>query len=149
MNYHFKSLLSVAVKIITVIYRKKIIFFSYFSKNYLEISPEYLSEGLMLKLKLQYFGHLMWRNWLLGKDPDAGKDWRQEEETTEVEMVGWHHQLDGHEFEQAPGAGDRQGSLVCCISWGRKELDTTEWQSWTEELLINFFWLNIIPHSVA
>ena len=59
-----------------------------------EISPEYSLEGLMLKLELQYFGHLMWR-----KDPDAGKDWRQEEkEMTEDEMVGWHHRLDGHEF---------------------------------------------------
>ena len=67
------------------------------------------------------------KNWLIGKDPDAGKDWGQEEKgTTEDEMVGWHHQLDGHEFEQAPGVGDGQGSLVCCSSWGHKELDTTE-----------------------
>ena len=59
------------------------------------------------------------KNWFFWKDPDAGKDWRQkEEETTEDEMVGWHHQLDGHEFEQAPGAGDGQGSLVCCSPWG-------------------------------
>ena len=66
-----------------------------------EISPEYSLEGLMLKLKLQYFGHLMWRtDWLIGKDPDAENDWRQEEKgTTEDEMVGWHHWLDGHEFE--------------------------------------------------
>ena len=55
------------------------------------------------------------KNWLIGKDPDAGEDWRQEEkETIEDEIVGWHHQLDGHEFEQAPGVSDRQGSLVCC-----------------------------------
>ena len=60
----------------------------------------------MLKLKLQYFGHYE-KNWLTGKDPDTGKDWRQEEKgTTENEMIGWHHQLDGHEFEQAPGVGD-------------------------------------------
>ena len=59
------------------------------------------------------------KNWLIGKDPDAEKDWRQEEKgTTEDEMVGWHHQLDGHEFEQAPGVGDRQGSLACCSPWG-------------------------------
>ena len=64
-----------------------------------EISPEYSLEGLMLKLKLQYFGHLMWKIDSLEK-PDAGKDWRQEEKgTTENGMVGWHHQLDGHEFE--------------------------------------------------
>ena len=66
-----------------------------------EISPEYSLEGLMLKLKFLYFGHLMWmKNWLCWKDPDAGKYWRQEEKgTTEDEMVRWHHQLDGHGFE--------------------------------------------------
>ena len=64
------------------------------------------------------------KNWLIGKDPDAVKDWRQEEKgTTKDEMVGWHHQLDGHEFEQALGVGDGQGSLACCSSWGPKELD--------------------------
>ena len=67
-------------------------------------------------------------NWLLRKDSDAGKDWRQEEKgITEDEMVGWHHWLDGHEFEQIPGVGDGQGGLACCSPWGRKELDTTEW----------------------
>src|SRR5574337_1637573 len=61
------------------------------------------------------------------KDSDAGRDCGEEEKgTTEDEMVGWHHQLDGHEFEQAPGVGDGQGSLVCCSSWGHKESDTTE-----------------------
>ena len=73
------------------------------------------------------------KNWLIGKDPDAGKDWRQEEKgSTEDEMVGWHHRLNGHEFEQALGIGDGQGSLVCCSSWGCKELDMTEWLNWTE-----------------
>ena len=73
------------------------------------------------------------KNWLTGKDPDGGKDWRQEEKgTTEDEMVGWHHRLDGHEFEQAPGVGDGQGNPVCCCPWGRKELDMTEWLNWTE-----------------
>ena len=68
------------------------------------------------------------KTWLIGKDPDTGKDWRQEEKgMTEDEMAGWHHWLDGHEFEQAPGVGDGQGSLVCCSPWGRKESDTTEW----------------------
>ena len=67
------------------------------------------------------------KNWLIGKDPDAGKDWRQEEKgTAEDEMVGWHHRLDGHEFEQAPGVGDGQGGLACSNAWGRKELDMTE-----------------------
>ena len=78
-----------------------------------EINPEYSLEGLMLNLKFQYFGHLIWKNWLIGKDPDDGKDWRQEEKgTTKDEMVGWHHQLDRHEFEQAPGVGDGQGRLA-------------------------------------
>ena len=64
------------------------------------------------------------KNWLIGKDPDAGKDWRQEEKgMTEDEVVGWHHQLNGHEFEQAPGVDDGQGSLACCSPWGRKESD--------------------------
>ena len=91
-------------------------------------SPEYSLEGLMLKLKLQYLGHLMQRTNSLEKDPDAGIDWRQEEKgTTEDEMVGWHHQLNGHEFEQALGVGDGQGSLACCSFGGCKESDTTEW----------------------
>ena len=68
------------------------------------------------------------KNWLTGKDPDAGKDWRPEEKgMTENEMVGWNHQLDEHEFEQALGIGDGQGSLACCSLWGRKESDTAEW----------------------
>ena len=66
------------------------------------------------------------KSWLR-KDSDAGKDWRQEEKgTTEDEMAGWHHWLNGHEFEQAPGNGERQGSLACCSPWGHKKLDTTE-----------------------
>ena len=70
------------------------------------------------------------KNWLIGKDPDAGRDWRRKEEgMTEDEMVGWHHWLDGHEFEQAPGDGEGQESLAWCSPWGHKELDTTEW--WT------------------
>ena len=85
----------------------------------------------MLKLKLQYFGHLMQRTDSLGgkkkKNPDAGKGRRQEEKgMTEDEMVGWHHRLNGHEFEQAPGVGDRQGSLSCCSPWGSKELYMTQ-----------------------
>ena len=81
-----------------------------------EIRPEYSLEGLMLKL--QYFGHLM-RRTLIRKDPDAGKDWRQVEKgTTEDEMAGWHHWLDGRESEWTPGVGDGQGGLACCDSWG-------------------------------
>ena len=69
------------------------------------------------------------KNWLMWKDPDAGKDWRQAEKgTTEDEMVGLHHWLNGHEFEQVLGVGDGQGSLVCCSPWGRKESDT-EWMT--------------------
>ena len=73
------------------------------------------------------------KNWLIGKDPDARKDWRQEEERTiEDEIVGWHHQLDGHEFEQSTGAGNGQGSLVCYSPWDHKESDMTERWNWTE-----------------
>ena len=73
------------------------------------------------------------KNRLNGKDSDAGKDWRQEEKgTTEDEMVGWHHRLNGHEFKQALGVGDGQGSLACCSPWGHKELDMTERQNWIE-----------------
>ena len=73
------------------------------------------------------------KNWLIWKDPDAGKDWRQEEKgMTEDEMVGWHHTLNGHEFGWTLGVGDGQGGLACCSPWGRKESDTTEWLNWTE-----------------
>ena len=83
------------------------------------ISPEYSLEGLILKLKLQILWPPDVKNWLIGKDPDVRKDWRQKEKgTTEDEMVGCHHRLDRHEFEQAPGVGDGQGSLACCSPWG-------------------------------
>ena len=101
-----------------------------------EISFEYSFEGLMLKLKL-----ILWppdaKNQLIGKDPSSRKDWRQEEERmTEDEMVEWHHQHDGHEFEQALGVDDGQGSLTCCSPWGCKELETTEWLNWTKALYL-------------
>ena len=73
------------------------------------------------------------RSWLTGKDPDVGKDWRREAKgTKEGEMVGWHHWLHGYEFEQAPGDGEGQGSLVCLQSMGSQESDTTKWLNWTE-----------------
>ena len=73
------------------------------------------------------------KTWLTGKDPDAGKDWGQEEKvTTGDDMAGWHHWLDGHEFEWIPGVGDGQGGLAFCDSWGCKESDTTERLNWTE-----------------
>ena len=73
------------------------------------------------------------KSWLLGKDPDAGKDWRWEEKgVTEDEMVGWHHRLNGHEFEWTLGVGDGQGGLACCSPWGRKESDTAERLNWIE-----------------
>ena len=71
------------------------------------------------------------KSWLIWKDPDAGKEWGQEEKgTTEDEMAGWHHRLDGHEFEWTLGVGDGQGGLACCGSWGHKELDMTEQLNW-------------------
>ena len=75
------------------------------------------------------------KNWLIGKDLGAGKDWRQEKKgKTEHEMVGWHHQFYGHEFEQASGVGDGWGSLACCSPWGLRESDTTERLNWTETI---------------
>ena len=84
---------------------------------------------------------LLWpphvKSWLIGKDSDAGRDWGQEERgTTEDEMAGSHHWLDGRESEWTPGDGDGQGGLVCCDSWGRKESDTTERLNWTKNWMI-------------
>ena len=91
-----------------------------------EISPGCSLEGMMLKLKLQYFGHLMRRVESLEKT-DAGRDWGQEEKgTTEDEMAGWHHRLNGHESERTLGVGDGPGGLEWCDSWGRKESDMTK-----------------------
>ena len=89
--------------------------------------------------------------WLIGRVLDAGKDWKWEEKgTTEDEMVGWHHRLDGHEFEWAPEVVDGQGRLACCSPWGYKDSDTTEWLNWTVtylpfflpfSLYLLFFWI--------
>ena len=87
-----------------------------------EISPGCSLEGLMFEAETPILWPPDAKSWLIWKDADAGKDWGQEEKgTTEEEMVGWHHWLNGHEFEQAPGVGDGQGSLVCCSPWGCKE----------------------------
>ena len=76
------------------------------------------------------------KSWLIGKDPGAGRDWGQEEKgTTEEEMAGWCHWLDGHEFEWTPGVGNGQGGLTCCSPWGHKESDMTEWLNW--------YWLRV------
>ena len=95
-----------------------------------KISPGCSLEGLILKLKLQYFGHLMQRADSF-EDCDAEKDWGQKEKgTTEDEMVGWHHRLNGHGFGWTTGVGDGQGGLACCDSWGRTESDMTERLNW-------------------
>ena len=93
------------------------------------------------------------KSWLIGKAPDAGRDWGQEEKgMTEDEMAGWHHRLNGHEFEWTPGIGDGQGGLACCDSWGHKESDTTERLNWTElnwkELMENQCRLLITFHKL-
>ena len=107
-----------------------------------EISPGCSLEGLRLKLKLPIFWPPDAQSWLIWKDSDAGKDWRQEEKgTTEDEMVGWHQRLNRHEFERAPGVGDGQGGLACCNSWGCKESDKTERLNWTE--------LNMVQTTIA
>ena len=91
-----------------------------------EISPEYSLEGLMLKLKLQSFGQLIQRTDLLAKTLTLGKIEGRRRRGRQDEMVGWHHRLDGHEFEQAPGVGGGQGGLAYCSAWGHKESDVTE-----------------------
>ena len=126
-----------------------------------KISPEYSLEGLMLKLKLQYFGHLMWRADSLEKTLMLGKTWRQEEKVVaQDEMAGWHHWFNGHEFVQTPEDGERQGSLPCCSPWSHKESDTAERlnnnSAWREQVVygkslyllcnfamnLNLFWKN-------
>ena len=93
-----------------------------------KISPEYSLNGLMLKLKLQYFGHLMqWTDSLEKTLRLAKIEGRQRRQATENEMVGWHHWLNRHEFEQAPGDGEGQENLACCSLWGWIETNRTEW----------------------
>ena len=101
------------------------------------------------------------KNWLIWNDPDAGKDWRREKKgTTEDEVAGWHHWLNGHEFEHPPGVGDGQGGRECCSPWSCTELDTTERLNWTatlnllfsynecwEEKLKNAFLYETLQHS--
>ena len=101
-----------------------------------EINTEYLLDGLMLKLKLQ-FDHLMWRTDSLGKTLMLGKIVGRRRGRKEDEMVGWHHQLNGHEFEQALGNGEGQGSLACCSPWGHKESDMIEQLCLGEDLWYN------------
>ena len=98
-----------------------------------EISPECSLEGLMLKLKLQYFGHLMWRAGSFKKTLMLGKiEGRRRRGRQRNKMVGWHHRLNGHGFGWTPGVGDGQGGLVCCSPGGHKESDTTEQLNWTQ-----------------
>ena len=112
-----------------------------------EISTEYSLERLMLNLKFLILWPPDAKNWLIWKDPDAGYDWRQEEKgMTEDEMVGWHHWLSGHEFEQALGDDERQGSLACCGPWGCKELDTSKQLNWTEWRLLLLLLLSCFSH---
>ena len=102
------------------------------------VHPKGIQSGIFIgRTDVEAETPILWppdaKNWLIGKDLDPGKDWKQEEKgMTEDEMVGWHHWLNGHEFEQAPGIGDGQGSLACCSPWGHKESDTTERLNWTE-----------------
>ena len=97
-----------------------------------EISPEYSLKALMLKLKLQYFGHLMQRTDSLEKTLMLGKIEGGKRSTQQ--RMRWHHWLDGHEFEQVLGVREGQGSLVCCSPWGHKESDMTEWLNWIDTI---------------
>ena len=96
-------------------------------------NPEYSLEGHMLETDAPILWPPDTKKWLIGKDPDARKDWGQEEKgVAEDKIGGWHRWLNGHEFEQSPGVGDGQGSLACCSPLGHKESETTEWPNWTE-----------------
>ena len=99
-----------------------------------EISPEYSLKGLMLKLKLQYFGHLMWRTDSLKETLILWKTEGRRRRGWQRMRVEWHHQLDGHEFEQALGTGDRQGSLACYSPQGPKESDMRDWIDWVNNV---------------
>ena len=105
---------------------RQLLMLFFYNNNFISVMP----------LRILFSICVMWshvKNWLIGKDSDAGKDWRQEEKgTTEDEKVGQHHRLDGHEFEETPGVGEGQESLACCSPWVHKELDMTEWLNWTE-----------------
>ena len=101
--------------------------------------PWIFIRGTYVEAKAPIFWPPDVKNWFTGKDPDSGKDWTQEEKrTTEDEMVGWHHRLNGHEFEEAPGVSDGQGTLACYSPWGCKESDTTEGLNWVSPKL-SFF----------
>ena len=108
------------------------------SVNLKEISPKYSFEGLMLKLKLQCFGHLMWRADSLEKTLMLGKTEGRRRRGQQDEVAGWHHQLNEHEFKQTPKNSEGQGSLACCSPWGCKESDVTI-NNWTTILKYVFF----------
>ena len=101
----------------------------------MQISPDYSLKVLMFKVKLQYFGHLMQRADSLEKTLVLGKIEGRRRRGRQRMTVRWHHQLNGHEFEQTPGVGDGQGGLACCSPWGCKELDTTERLNWTNAVM--------------
>ena len=113
-----------------------------------EISPGYSLEGMMLKLKLQYSGHLMQRLDSLEKTLMLGEIGQEEKGTTEDEMAGWHHRLDGCEFECTLGVGNGQGGLACCNSWGRKESGTTERLNWTQGTFRSFLQQQSLKASI-
>ena len=120
-----------------------------------EIGPGCSLEGIMVneaETPVLWPPHL--KSWLIGKDSDAGWDWGQDKNwTTEDEMAGWHHWIDGYEFEWTLGVGEGQGGLVCCNSWGRKESDTTEQLNWTEhvrfEMQFNATWNFLCNYSIS
>ena len=91
------------------------------------------------------------KSWLIGKDSDAGSDWGQEEKgTTEDEMTGWHHWLDGRQYEWTLGVGDGQGGLACCDSWGRKESGTTEQLNWTDtRFMVNVWFFLFLEKDIS
>ena len=120
----------------------------------MDMSLRKLLRYFALPILFQYKSPILWppdvKNWLIGKHPDAGKDWRQEEKgMTENEMAGWHHRLSGHEFDQALGVGDGQGSLASCSPLGRKELGIIEWLNWEFTNILNGSGTDFLENNTA
>ena len=108
-----------------------------------------VSTGVHWKVDAKAETPILWppheKSWLIGKDPDAAREWGQEKRTTEDGMAAWHHRVDGHEFEWTPWDGDGHGGLVCCDSWGCKELNMAEWLNWTELIFVHTIeWLILV-----
>ena len=129
-------------------------FYFYFMLDCSLIYQCCVSFGRITKWLRVLYRYMLWpphaKTWLIGKDSGAGRDWGHEEKgTTEDEMAGWHHCLDGRESEWTLGVGDGQGGLACCDSWGSKDSDTTEWLNWTDWYIYTHAHTDTRTHSFS